>query len=123
MSGKVKDPPAGVLSACCSGSANQETPLMSCGDNRETHELPITWARRKILPKGKVAEMSDMKKYAFVLDAEGEQLDPTIEQNAWRLIRQHKAKLVSKFPMVIQLNKVVKIPNHDEMPDSKQSAL
>ena len=55
------------------------------------------------------------KKYAFVLDAEGKQLDPTIEQNAWRLVRQHKARLVSKFPMVIQLNKVVDNPNSDEV--------
>ena len=46
--------------------------------------------------------MLKIKKYALVLDGKGEQLDPTIEQNAWRLIRQHKARLVSKFPMVIQ---------------------
>lgn len=59
--------------------------------------------------------MPDIKKYAFVLDAEGKQLDPTIEQNAWRQVRQHKAKLVSRFPMVIQLNKVVDIPNTDEI--------
>lgn len=30
------------------------------------------------------------KKYSFVLDADGKQLDPTIEQNAWRLVRQKK---------------------------------
>ena len=59
--------------------------------------------------------MPNIKKYAFVLDAEGKQLDPTIEQNAWRQVRQHKAKLVSRFPMVIQLNKVVDIPNTDEI--------
>lgn len=43
------------------------------------------------------------------------QLDPTIEQNAWRLIRQKKAHLISKFPMVIQLNKIVKNINQDEI--------
>lgn len=59
--------------------------------------------------------MPTFKKYAFVLDAEGKRLDPTIEQNAWRLVRQHKARLVSKFPMVIQLNKVVDNPNNDEI--------
>lgn len=59
--------------------------------------------------------MPTIKKYAFVLDAEGKRLDPTIEQNAWRLVRQHKARLVSKFPMVIQLNKVVVNPNSDEI--------
>ena len=47
--------------------------------------------------------MPTFKKYAFVLDAEGKRLDPTIEQNAWRLVRQHKARLVSKFPMVIAM--------------------
>lgn len=56
-----------------------------------------------------------LKKYSFVLDADGKQLDPTIEQNAWRLIRQKKARLVSKFPLVIQLNKVVENPNQDEI--------
>ena len=55
------------------------------------------------------------KSYAFVLDAEGKKLDPTIEQNAWRLVRQHKAQLVSKFPMYIQLNKIVDHPNTDEI--------
>ncbi len=74
-----------------------------------------TWARRKILLQRKVAEMLTTKKYAFVLDAEGKRLDPTIEQNAWRFVRQHKARLVSKFPMVIQLNKVVDNPNNDEI--------
>ena len=59
--------------------------------------------------------MPKIKKYAFVLDAKGKRLDPTIEQNAWRLIRQHKACLISKFPMVIQLNKIVDIPNKDEI--------
>ena len=59
--------------------------------------------------------MPDVKKYAFVLDVEGKQLDPTIEQNAWRLVRQRKARLVSKFPMVIQLNKIVDTPNNDEV--------
>lgn len=56
-----------------------------------------------------------LKEYSFVLDANGAKLDPTIVQNAWRLIRQKKAKLVSKFPMVIQLNKVVENPNKDEV--------
>ena len=55
------------------------------------------------------------KKYSFVLDADEKQLDPTIEQNAWRLVRQKKANLVSKFPLIIQLNKVVENPNQDEV--------
>lgn len=56
-----------------------------------------------------------LKEYSFVLDKKGQKLDPTIVQNAWRLIRKKKAKLISKFPMVIQLNKVVMNPNKDEI--------
>ena len=56
-----------------------------------------------------------LKEYSFVLGADGAKLDPTIVQNAWRLIRQKKAKLVSKFPMVIQLNRIVENPNGDEI--------
>lgn len=46
-------------------------------------------------------------KYAFVLDADGKQLSPTKEPKAWFMIRHGKAKLVSKYPMVIQLNRVI----------------
>lgn len=75
--------------------------------------FPLTLARRKILPKGKVTEMS--KEYAFVLDANGKRLDPTIVQNAWRLVRKEKAILVSKYPIVIRLKKVVEYENLDEI--------
>jgi len=64
----------------------------------------------------KAAEMlNNQKEYAFVLDAEGEKLDPTIVQNAWRLVRQKKATLITKRPMTIQLKKVVDNPNNDEI--------
>ena len=43
--------PFDVLSVESSVSANQETPLMPCGDNRETHVRLMTLARRKILRK------------------------------------------------------------------------
>ena len=56
-----------------------------------------------------------LKEYSFVLDKKGQKLDPTLIQNAWRLIRQKKARLLSKFPMVIQLNKVIENPNKDEI--------
>ena len=46
-----------------------------------------------------------MTSYSFVLDADGKQLAPTKEQKAWFLIRKKRATLVSKYPMVIQLNK------------------
>ena len=52
-----------------------------------------------------------MTNYAFVLDANGKQLAPTKEQKAWYLIRKKRATLVSKYPMVIQLNK--EIPNDE----------
>ena len=48
-----------------------------------------------------------MTNYAFVLDAKGKQLAPTKEQKAWYLIRKKRATLVSKYPMVIQLNKEI----------------
>ena len=52
-----------------------------------------------------------MTNYAFVLDANGKQLAPTKEQKAWYLIRKKRATLVSKYPMVIQLNK--EVPNDE----------
>lgn len=52
-----------------------------------------------------------MTDYAFVLDANGKQLALTKEIKAWFLIRKKRAALVSKYPMVIQLNK--------EIPDEK----
>lgn len=59
--------------------------------------------------------MLKLKEYSFVLDIDGQKLDPTLVNNAWRLIRQKKAKLISKFPMVIQLNKVIDLPNQDKI--------
>lgn len=46
-----------------------------------------------------------------MLDANGKHLSPTKEQKAWFFIRKKRATLVSKYPMVIQLNK--------EIPDDK----
>lgn len=48
-----------------------------------------------------------MTNYAFVLDATNKQLAPTKETKAWFLIRKKKATLVSKYPMIIQLNKEI----------------
>lgn len=48
-----------------------------------------------------------MGNYSFVLDAEGKQLSPTKEVKAWYMIRKGKAKLVSKYPMVIQLKRII----------------
>ena len=49
-----------------------------------------------------------MISYAFVLDANGERLAPTKEVKAWYLVRKKRATLISKYPMVIQLNKEVR---------------
>lgn len=50
---------------------------------------------------------SEMTNYVFVLDASGKPLSPTQEKKAWFLIRKKRAALVSKYPMVIQLNKQI----------------
>lgn len=58
-----------------------------------------------------------MTNYCFVLDASGKQLAPTKEQKAWFLIRKKRATLVSKYPMVIKLTKIIneKEINKDEV--------
>lgn len=48
-----------------------------------------------------------MTTYAFVLDAEGKPLAPTKEQKAWYLVRNNKASLFSKYPLVIQLHRII----------------
>lgn len=60
--------------------------------------------------------MTKEKEYAFVLDEEGKQLSPTEVIKAWYLIRKQKAKLISKYPMTIQLNRVV---NKEQIDKSK----
>ena len=48
-----------------------------------------------------------MQNYSFVLDAGGKPLNPTKEAKAWYMTRKGKATLVSKCPMVIQLNRII----------------
>lgn len=50
-----------------------------------------------------------MTTYAFVIDAEGKPLAPMKEQKAWYLVRKNKASLYSKYPLVIQLHRVIDI--------------
>lgn len=50
-----------------------------------------------------------MTNYCFVLDGDGKPLSPTKEVKAWYMIRKGKAKLVSKYPMVVQLNRVIPV--------------
>lgn len=51
--------------------------------------------------------MLQKQEYALVLDSEGNKLAPTKVQKAWFLIRKKRAKLIQKYPMVIQLTKKV----------------
>lgn len=57
-----------------------------------------------------------MVSYCFVFDGEGKKLSPTNENKGWYLIRKGKATLVSKCPMVIQLNRVLEEADIDETP-------
>ena len=50
-----------------------------------------------------------MTNYAFVIDAEDKPLAPMKEQKAWYLVRKNKASLYSKYPLVVQLHKVIDI--------------
>ena len=50
-----------------------------------------------------------MIKYCFVLDADGKPLSPTKEVKGWYMIRKGKATLVSKYPMTIQLKRVMPV--------------
>lgn len=58
--------------------------------------------------------MNKTKEYAFVIDCKGKHLSPTPVGNAWYLIRKQRAKLISKYPMTIQLNKEVQNEDIDE---------
>jgi hypothetical protein len=57
-----------------------------------------------------------MVSYCFVLDVCGKKLSPTNENKGWYLIRIKKAKLIHKFPMVIQLFKEVPEEEMDQTP-------
>ena len=51
--------------------------------------------------------MAKQQEFAFVLDVDGKPLSPTKVEKAWYKIRKKQAVLVSKYPMVIQLNKII----------------
>ena len=48
-----------------------------------------------------------MTKYCFVLDADGKPLSPTKEVKGWYMVRKGKVTLVSKYPMVVKLKRVI----------------
>jgi len=51
-----------------------------------------------------------VKEYCFVIDADGRRLAPTSVNKGWYLIRNDRARLVERFPLVIQLFKTVETP-------------
>lgn len=55
-----------------------------------------------------------MVEYSFVLDLAGNRLSPCNKNKAYYLIRNKKAKMLNKFPMVIQLFKIVKEDNNNK---------
>jgi len=82
---------------------------MTCKDNTEKHELPNDFGEKKNTHKGGWSEMTSLRKdaFCFVIDANGKQLSPTKVNKGWYLIRKGRAVLKERFPMVIQLIKVV----------------
>lgn len=55
------------------------------------------------------------KNYSFVIDSKGSKLAPCNENKAWILIRKKKARLLQKYPMVIQLNYKVETDEETEI--------
>lgn len=53
--------------------------------------------------------MTTVMLYAFVIDNDNKKLSPTKIQKAWYKIRNKQATLISKYPMVIRLNKQIKL--------------
>jgi len=50
---KVKHTPVDVPSVYCSVSVKEETLLMTCSDNTETHELLLVLGEKENSPKGR----------------------------------------------------------------------
>ena len=95
-------------------SANQETMLMSCIDNRET-QIPFSdLGKTKHTPKGRYPEMEHKTEYCFVVDQNNRPLAPTKVKKAWYFIRKGRATLQSKYPMVIQLKKEITSEDEDK---------
>lgn len=58
--------------------------------------------------------MENKIEYCFVIDKNNRPLAPTKVNKGWYLIRKGRAKLKSKYPMVIQLEKEVKLDDEDK---------
>ena len=69
------------------------------------HELLIDIGKKQsTIHKVGENQMKDNQQYAFVLDSRGIALSPTKSEKAWYKVRHGKARLVSQFPLTIQLN-------------------
>lgn len=58
--------------------------------------------------------MENRIEYCFVVDKNNRPLSPTKVNKGWYLVRKGRAKLKSKYPMVIQLEKEVELDEDDE---------
>lgn len=58
--------------------------------------------------------MENNIEYCFVIDKNNQSLAPTKVNKGWYLIRKNRATLKSKYPMIIQLNKEVKLDENDK---------
>ena len=56
-----------------------------------------------------------MVEYSFVVDLAGNRLSPCNKNKSYYLIRKNKAKMLNKFPMVIQLQKIVNDDKNDDV--------
>ena len=59
--------------------------------------------------------MENKIEYCFVVDKNNRPLAPTKVNKGWYFIRKGRAKLKSKYPMVIQLEKEVEPDDEDEI--------
>jgi hypothetical protein len=97
---------------CCSVSYEEDRFLGFGNQTPKWHVLSIDFGKEENTRNGGWSEMT----YCFVLDAQGNKLSPTKEKRAWYLIRNKKATLKSKFPMVIQLKKEIPVEEIDSTP-------
>lgn len=58
--------------------------------------------------------MENNIEYCFVVDKDNQPLAPTKVNKGWYLVRKGRARLKSKYPMVIQLEKRVKLDENDK---------
>ena len=58
--------------------------------------------------------MENKIEYCFVVDKNNQPLAPTKVNKGWYLVRKGRAKIKSRYPMIIQLEKEVEPDEDDE---------